>query len=92
MRFLASSLSRRCLCLAAMVVMLGAAVVRLVVGQEAVSSTALSWAFLQSPNLSRQLLFRAFTRFISSVALQSVISDLNEGYFSPELRYSALIG
>ena len=43
MRFLASSLSLSALCLAAMVVMLGAPVVTLVVGQEAVSSTALSW-------------------------------------------------
>ena len=59
-----------------MLFMLGATLVTLVVGQEAVSSTALSWAFLQSPNFSRQLLFSAFTRFISSVALQSVRSDL----------------
>ena len=78
MRFLASSLSLSALCLAAMVVMLGAPVVTLVVGQEAVSSTALSWAFLQSLNLSRQLLLSAFTRFISSVALQAVMSDLSE--------------
>ena len=40
MRFLASSLSRSCLCLPAMVVILGAMVVTAEVGQEAVSSTA----------------------------------------------------
>ena len=47
-----------------------------VAGQVAVSSTAESWAFLQSLNLLRQAVFRPCTLSISVLASQELRSDL----------------
>ena len=47
------------------------------VGQVAVYSTAESCAFLQSPNVFKQVFFLAFTEFASSTALHLVMADLN---------------
>ena len=48
------------------------------VGQVAVYSTAESCAFLQSPNVFKQIFFFAFTEFASFTALHLDMSDLHK--------------